>query len=100
MSAEETSSLTPVPSLPWYETLRTILEPYKPAHNEADADKYFTSREIISSIEQHHGVPQGPIGKEIQTLVYTTDFVRAMKYLGYQSANAGGVKIHWLLKRK
>lgn len=90
----------PVPQLEWYETLRHILEPYEPAKNETQADKHFTSAEIISSIEQHHGVPQGVIGKEIHQLVLPGDFVRAMRYLGYQEANAGGISLLWILKKK
>ena len=54
---------TPVIDLPYYETLRAILEPYQPADDEGSADKTFTSAEIIRSIEEHHGVPQGPVAK-------------------------------------
>lgn len=100
MSTQNNPQSTPVPQLPFYQTLRTVLEPYQPAISEADADHYFTSAEIIQAIEQHHGVPQGPVGKEIHTWVQPDDFVRCMRYLGYHEANAGGMQLHWLLKKK
>lgn len=86
--------------LPWYETLLVILEPYQPATSEADADERFSSTEIIQSIEQHHGVPQGPIGKEIHIMVSWEDFVAVMRRLGYRETNSGGVQLQWLLKKK
>jgi len=91
---------TPVPQLEWYHTLRILLEPYQPADKEADADHHMTSVEIIQAIEQHHGVPQGIVGKKIYEWVLPEDFVRAMRYLGYREVNAGGLQLHWLLKKK
>ncbi len=91
---------TPVPDLPWFETLRTVLEPYQPAENVAEADQHFSSSEIIQSIERHHGVPQGPAGKDIALWVAPADFVRAMKHLGFQEQNTGGLQLQWLMKKK
>lgn len=89
-----------VTDLPWYETLRKVLEPYKPVANSKDADVFFTSSEIISSIEQHHGVPQGIVGANIKEFVFADDFVRAMRYCGFTEVNAGGVGLQWIMKKK
>jgi len=86
--------------LAWYETLRIILENYQPATSDADADERFSSTEIIKSIEEHHGVPQGVVGKEIHILVSWEEFVAVMRRLGYREVNTGGVQLHWLLKKK
>ncbi len=90
----------PVKDLPWYESLRIVLEPYQTVKSDADADKFFTSAEIISSIEQHHGVPQGVVGGHVSSWIMPEDFVRAMRYLGYYEKNAGGVQLQWLMKKK
>jgi hypothetical protein len=84
----------------WYDTLRTILEPYMPATGEQDAEERFSSAELISSIEQHHGVPQGLVGKDIRELFEKGDFVTAMHRLGFRETNAGGVQLQWLMKKK
>jgi hypothetical protein len=97
---DDEPKLIPVKDLPWYETLRIMLEPYEPLKANEEADKTFTSAEIISFIEQHHGVPQGPIGKEIREFVYADDFVRAMRYLGFYEVNAGDLQLHWVMRRK
>lgn len=90
---------TPVIELPYYETLRTFLEPYKPAADEASSSRTFTSSEIIKAIEEHHGVPQGMNGKKgVEKWVQPEDFVRAMTYLGYKAVNVGGAQLEWLLK--
>ena len=60
----------------------------------------FSSAEIIQAIESHHGIPQGPVGKEIFTWVFAEDFVRAMRYLGYKEKNTGGNQLEWLMKKK
>jgi hypothetical protein len=91
---------TPVIDLPYYETLRTVLEPYTPAADEASADRTFTSTEIIKAIEEHHGVPQGLQKGEAQAWVQPEDFVRAMQYQGYRAVNTGGMQLEWLLKNK
>lgn len=93
-------SETNLTDLSWYETLRLILEPYKPPGADGEFDQQFSSAEIISSIEQHHGVPQGPVGKEINILVHWNDFVAVMHRLGYREVNAGGVQLAWLMKKK
>jgi hypothetical protein len=91
----------PVIELPYYETLREILEPYRAVNSEDQADKLFTSAEIIRAIEEHHGVPQGPMGKcGIKEWVMPDDFARAMKHLGFRAVNTGGLQLQWLLKRK
>lgn len=91
----------PVPDLPYYETLKAILEPYRPADDEATADKTFTSAEIIQAIEVHHGVPQGPVAKgDVTQWVEPEDFTRAMKYCGYKAVNVGGLGLVWVMKRK
>lgn len=93
------SEPTPVVDLPYYESLREFLEPYTPA-DEKTADKYFTSAEIIRAIEEHHGVPQGPVAKgDVEQWVLPEDFTRAMKKLGYRSANTGA-GLQWLMKKK
>jgi hypothetical protein len=93
--------LTPVIDLPYYDTLRTILEPYKPADDEKSADKTFTSAEIIKAIEEHHGVPQGPVAKgDVEKYVYPDDFTRAMTYCGFKAANSGGLGLVWLMRKK
>lgn len=91
---------TPVPDLPWYNTLRAILEPYQPAKDLKDSDQTFSSAEIIASIEQHHGIPQGLVKGDTVKFVFTDDFVRAMNYCGYNEVNAGGVGLQWIMKRK
>lgn len=92
---------TKVVDLPYYETLRTVLEPYLPADDEASSDKTFTTTEIIRSIEEHHGVFQGVNGKYgAEKWVEPEDFTRAMQYLGFKAANVGGVQLEWLLKKK
>jgi hypothetical protein len=91
---------TPVMDLPWYQSLRTLLEPYDPVKEERDSDQQFTSAEIISSIEQHHGVPQGPQQGLAKDWILPEDFVRAMEYLGYRAVNAGGLQLQWLMKKK
>lgn len=91
---------TPVVDLPYYETLREYLEPYLPASNEETADKLLTSAEIINAIENHHGVPQGPVSKgSVTQWVLPEDFTRAMKKLGFRSVNTGG-QLQWLMKKK
>jgi hypothetical protein len=93
--------LVPVPDLPYYQTLRTILEPYMPVDDEKNADKTFTSAEIIKSIEEHHGVPQGPVAKgDVEKYVYPDDFTRAMTYCGFKAVNSGGLGLVWLMKKK
>lgn len=89
----------PVKDLPWYESLRIFLEPYKPAASLSVSDKQFSSRSIISAIESHHGVPQGMVGKEIYEWISPDDFVRAMRYLGYREANTFGNELEWLMKK-
>lgn len=91
---------TPVTKLPYYETLREILAPYYAAEDAGDATDFFSSAEIISQIEQHHGVPQGPQQGLAVQWVSPNDFVRAMRYLGYREKNMGGIQLQWLLKRK
>lgn len=92
---------TPVIDLPYYETLRTVLEPYTAANDDASADRTFSSAEIIKAIEEHHGVPQGMNGKRgAEKWVMPEDFVRAMKYLGYKAVNMGGLQLEWLMKAK
>lgn len=95
MSAQQTSVL----DLPYYETLCEVLAPYIPA-SETEATAHFSSSEIISSIERHHGVPQGVVGKEITNWVLPEDFVRAMRYKGFREVNAGGLELHWPMKKK
>lgn len=91
----------PVTELPYYETLRSILEPYRPASSELDADKLYTSAEIIKAIELHHGVPQGLMGKMgIKEFVQPEDFVRVMSHCGYYPVNTGGLGLMWALKNK
>jgi hypothetical protein len=90
----------PVKELPYYETLRIILEPYRPCNTETDSDVQFSSSEIITQIEQHHGVPQGIVGKEIHQWVLPEDFVRAMRYLGFKEVNSGGLQLQWIMKYK
>lgn len=97
---EEDQEPTPVTDLPWYNSLRTVLEPYRPAKDEKDSDQLFTSAEIISIVEQHHGVPQGPQQGLAESWIKPEDFVRAMEYLGFRSANTGGLQLHWLMKKK
>ncbi|MGN6477251.1 MAG: hypothetical protein ACTHKV_08495 [Flavipsychrobacter sp.] len=92
---------TPVVDLPYYETLRSILEPYRPADDELHADKTFSSSEIIQAIEEHHGVPQGPVAKgDVMEWVSPDDFARAMAYCGFKAVNAGGLQLVWLMKKK
>jgi hypothetical protein len=93
------SELTPVPDLPWYESLRLFLEPYEPSSREM-SDKQFSSTEIIRAIEAHHGVPQGIVGKEIYVWMSPEDFVRAMRYLGYREENVSGTELEWLMRKK
>jgi hypothetical protein len=91
----------PVVDLPYYQTLRAILEPYLPADDEKSSDKTFTSAEIINAIEQHHGVPQGPVAKgDVTQWVEPEDFTRAMTYLGFKAVNVGGLALQWLMKKK
>lgn len=98
---EDQSKPVQVIKLPYYETLRTILEPYTAAKDEASADRTFTSAEIIRAIEEHHGVLQGINGKYgAEQWVQPEDFVRSMQYLGYKAVNVGGVQLGWLLKTK
>jgi hypothetical protein len=92
---------TPVIDLPYYNTLKTILEPYLPVDEERYADKTYTSSEIIRAIEEHHGVPQGPVAKgDVEQWVAPEDFVRAMTYCGFKAINAGGLGLVWIMKRK
>ena len=91
---------TPVKDLPYYNTLREALLPYQPAKDKSDATEFFSSAEIIASIEQHHGVPQGPVGKEIERWIMPGDFVRAMEQLGFRAINTGGLQLTWLMKKK
>lgn len=90
----------PVPDLPWYNTIRSILEPYTAAADAQQSTEQFSSAELIAAIEQHHGVPQGPQQGMAQQWVSPDDFVRAMHYLGYREANYGGAQLLWLMKKK
>lgn len=97
--ATDKPKLTPVPDLPWYESLRLFLEPYEPSSRQ-ESDKTFTSTEIIRAVEAHHGVPQGVVGKEIYVWMAPEDFVRAMRYLGYREENLSGTELEWLMRKK
>ncbi len=97
MFPKESKDVTPVKDLPWYESLQIFLEPYRPAADAIQADKTFTSNEIIQAIESHHGVPQGIVGKEIYVFCEFDDFVQAMRYLGFKEANTSGSQLEWLM---
>jgi hypothetical protein len=83
----------------WFETLRIMMEQYTQA-TEKDAEQTFSTAEIINSIEQHHGIPQGLVGKKIFQLMAPDDFVKAMHRLGFNETSAGGLELHWLVKKK
>jgi hypothetical protein len=90
----------PVKDLEWYETIRVLLEPYSPAFSEKESTIAYTSAELIQAIEEHHGIPQGPVCKTIHIYVQESDFLRAMKYLGFRQTNTGGLQLQWLMKPK
>lgn len=97
---EEEKKPVAVIELPYYDTLRTVLEPFTAVSSEADADRTFLSAEIIKAIEEHHGVPQGAQQGKAVDWVKPEDFVRAMTYLGFKAVNTGGLGLQWLMKNK
>ena len=99
-SPENAPEETPVTKLPYYESLRLVLEPYTPAVDVRDAEQFVSSAELIASIEQHHGVVQGTQQGMAENWIRPYDFVRAMRYLGYREKNTGGIQLQWLLKKK
>jgi hypothetical protein len=80
-----------------YLAVRKLLSPYTPAATEKEADKYFTTQEIISAIEQHYGISQSD--PEAQ-LINGVELVNVLEELNYRSANISGLEMQWLMKRK
>ena len=83
---------------PIEDAVTILMAPYVPAQTEMDADKTFTTNEIIAALEMHYGVPQGDV-----SYVTNDAGVRVIKKLtemGFRYANTGDLQLQWLLKKK
>ena len=83
--------------LAFYDTLRKLLAPYEPATDMKEADKLFTTNEIISALELHYGIPQGDPERGG---IDGGKLVEWMTKLGYTCGNIGDLQLQWLLKKK
>ncbi len=96
---DDEDAMPPPPEINWQDDLKQLLAPYQPAQ-ASNASNYFTTAEIVQALEEHYGVPQGIVGKEIVTLIPGSEVVEQMRALGYTAANTGGLHFQWLLKKK
>lgn len=77
------------------DTLRKFLSPYLPVAR-TEADKFFTTSEIVSKIEQHYGLSTS---NPKQNNIYGPDVVVEMHALGFREENVGG-QMQWIMKKK
>ena len=85
------------PTLDFTHALDAMLELYQPANFAGEADKHFTTPEIIQAIETHYGIPQGD--PEL-SLVNGYWLVEELSRRGYKYVNTGGLQLSWILKKK
>ncbi len=88
-------------SIDWLPFLKQMLEPYEPVARVTDADKWFTTAEIMSQLEQHFSIPQSDAKKAgMASMMSGEDLVTALSGLGFTTHNMGGLGLHWLMKKK
>lgn len=79
------------------DSLRKMLSIYVPTENEFESDAQYSTQEIIKSIEEHYGVPQG---EESPVRFDPQDVVDFLYELGFTCINPGGMQLIWLFKKK
>jgi hypothetical protein len=75
--------------------LRRLLLPYTPVGSLKEADRCFSTAEIVARIEEYFGISQSDPEKE---LIYGPDLVTEMHALGFIEANVSG-QLQWLMKK-
>ena len=84
--------------LPIEDAVKKLLAPYIPVEDPKDADVYFTTKEIITALEEHYGVPQGD--NSFITLDAGQRVMDKLVSLGYSYINTGGLTLQWIMKKK
>jgi hypothetical protein len=82
--------------LDFQDTLRSFLSPYQAVANKNEADKFFTTAELVTKLQIHYGLSTSD--PEERT-IYGPDLVTEMHALGFTSANIGG-QLFWIMKKK
>jgi hypothetical protein len=95
MSTEIPEKIAPE-EIAWYDALRKLLSIYEPAA-ESEAEKYFSTSEIVAALEQHFGYEQGD--PEVR-FVDGKLLVEQLHGLGYDTVNIGGLGLQWMMKKK
>jgi hypothetical protein len=80
------------------DALETLLAPYVPADDPLEADKLFSTNDIISALEMHYGVPQG--STDYITLAAGPKIVEILTTKGFKYANTGGLSLQWMFRKK
>jgi hypothetical protein len=89
----------PVPGeIPIEDALSILLDPYVPAMDRTEADAYYTTSEIIKSLEEHYSVPQG--SGDFVTITAGAKVVEELKRRGFKYVNTGGLQLEWMMKRR
>lgn len=84
--------------IPITDALTQLLDPYEPVKLEKEADKQFTTKEIIAALEMHYGVPQGDT--DFTTLNAGKLIVDELNRRGFIYVNTGDLQLQWLMKKK
>lgn len=80
------------------DAVETLLLPYEPALTPLEADKLFSTNDIISALEMHYGVPQG--SADYITLSAGPKIVSILSEKGYKYANTGSLSLQWMFRKK
>jgi hypothetical protein len=80
-------------------TLRNFLLPYEPAAGIKEADKFFTTNEILARLEMHLGMIRRSDPFGIENGINGVQVVTEISALGFKAANVGGC-MQWLMKKK
>lgn len=80
-------------------TLRNFLSAYTPAAAVKEADKFFTTHEIIAKVESHLGMVRRSDPFGIDNGINGLEVVTEISALGFKAANVGGC-MQWLMKKK
>jgi hypothetical protein len=80
-------------------TLRNFLLPYEPAASIKEADKFFTTNEILAKLEMHLGMIRRSDPFGIENGINGLEVVTEISALGFKAANVGGC-MQWLMKKR
>lgn len=75
-----------------------LLEPYEAVTDRKDADKLFTTNEIIQALETHYGWPQGD--SSFITPNAGKIVMDKLKSLGFTYINTGDLQLQWMMKKR